>query len=284
MLQLILQRTSSAMPTRVPRGDRRSSILSPTNGSVRRRSSQHDRISAGWRRSIRLNRVAVGAHLELVTQEVVSFRAIQRSPDNATDDNLPVDIVDIPGAGHAEPHGAPEDEDVGIPRINVNGDVSIPTTNPETREAAVMMSIVVQPSTHTQPNTCLQPPIVIQILSLVGRSTGENEAVDAESMSAMVSLMSADGTTPLAPPRTDLLAGTLFRSFGNVLMSPRSREVGSLTFYDINIRQPGQYSLRFSLFRRQSNGSPAMIHVQSVCSEPISVVAIVESSSGRLVD
>lgn len=111
-----------------------------------------------------------------------------------------------------------------------------------------IMNMVVQPPKWTRPGNVLSP-VVVRIHHKIADSSNGLSTHDTGLMWAMVSLASEDGTTTLAPPRNDLLGGSLVSSFHHATPSDGDQEVGHVSFMDLAIRIPGRYRIKVSLLQ-----------------------------------
>ena len=136
------------------------------------------------------------------------------------------------------------------------------------------MNVVVGPPPQVRPGATLNPPIIVRL----ARTDVEDEAVrDTSRLFAFVSVTSEDGSTSLAPPRSDLVSGNLSDSvhaLENDSGESDDEEVGYLSFPDIRIQNPGNYRLRVSLMKIDAGGSSestGAMNLQSTLSRVIRV-------------
>ena len=135
------------------------------------------------------------------------------------------------------------------------------------------MIVVVGPPQQVRPGAILNPPLVIR---LDRGDTSDGNRVDTSRLFGLVSVTSADGSTSLAPPRNDLVAGRLTNSIRTLNDSEDSgqEDFGYLTYSDIRIQDPGRYRLRVSLMRFDGGDAPGTggaMNIQSTLSDVIRV-------------
>ena len=146
------------------------------------------------------------------------------------------------------------------------------------------MNIVLEPAANVRPGNVLRPPMVIKLKRNVASNVGGRQQ-DYAHVWALASIVSEEGTTALAPPRTDLLLGTPVNSIHKAARSGSEEEVGYACFSDLAIQQPGKYRIRVSLIRMEGLGGSAASSVQgganlqSVVSRIIHVDAAATASS-----
>ncbi|KAI4131780.1 MAG: hypothetical protein LQ347_002834 [Umbilicaria vellea] len=124
------------------------------------------------------------------------------------------------------------------------------------------MSIVLEPAARVRPANVLRPPMVIKLKHRNGVLNAGNRGPDYAHMWALASIVSEEGTTALAPPRTDLLLGTPVNSIHKAARSGNDEEVGYVCFTDLAIQQPGKYRIRVSLIRMEGLGGSTASSVQ----------------------
>lgn len=109
------------------------------------------------------------------------------------------------------------------------------------------MEVVVEPPAESRPGAALYPLIVVR----VRRREGVNDAPDLSELWASVFVTCENGFEVLAPPRTDLLTGTLVNSVHQVF--EEEGETGYVSFPGLTIRQPGSYRIRICLIRMEAS-------------------------------
>ena len=129
------------------------------------------------------------------------------------------------------------------------------------------MNVIVQPPPQVRPGTTLSPPIIVRL-----EKTGVEDKRDTSQLFAFVSVISEDGSTSLAPPRNDLIAGGISDSVHTLESDTESsddEEVGFLSFPDLTIEEPGDYRLKVSLMKVIVSGGA--MNLQSTLSRVIHV-------------
>lgn len=124
------------------------------------------------------------------------------------------------------------------------------------------MSIVLEPAARVRPANVLRPPMVIKLKHRNGVLNAGGRGQDYAHMWALASIVSEEGTTALAPPRTDLLLGTPVNSIHKAARSGNDEEVGYVCFTDLAIQQPGKFRIRVSLIRMEGLGGSTASSVQ----------------------
>lgn len=124
------------------------------------------------------------------------------------------------------------------------------------------MTIVLEPAASVRPVNVLRPPMVIKLKRRNGASNVGGRQQDYAHLWALASVVSEEGTTALAPPRTDLLLGTPVNSIHKAARNGNEEEVGYVCFTDLAIQQPGRYRIRISLIRMEGLGGSAASSVQ----------------------
>ena len=142
------------------------------------------------------------------------------------------------------------------------------------------MNVIVEPPPQVRPGQVLSPPVVIRL----ERAETEENDINPSLLFAFVSITSEDGSTSLAPPRNDLIAGNLSDSVHTLDSDTESddEEVGFLSFPDLRIQDPGSYRLRVSLMRMDvtsTEGPRGAMNLQSTLSRVIHVDDEAEESS-----
>lgn len=139
------------------------------------------------------------------------------------------------------------------------------------------MRIVVEPPNQARPGHVLCPPLVMSLEIRTDRESSGLRPIDPTLLWALVSIVSEDDATCLAPPRSDLLIGTPVDSVHPLTPHGHEREIGYVAFPNLAIREPGRYRLRVSLFRMNAIGGPDAasfeggINLQSLSSRVIDV-------------
>ncbi|KAI9887152.1 MAG: hypothetical protein M1823_001059 [Watsoniomyces obsoletus] len=127
---------------------------------------------------------------------------------------------------------------------------------------AVEMEIMSQPPAESGRSAILYPPLTVRLRSQnFDHNTSVALAGDLSQLWAVVSLMNEHGTESLAPPRQDLLVGTVTASPRPLARSDPSdldenESESFVMFSDLAIRESGRYRLRVTLIQMQSSGPP----------------------------
>lgn len=103
-----------------------------------------------------------------------------------------------------------------------------------------------------KPGVVMNPPIVLALRAPASRSernSARRDIGDVSGIWAFVSLVSEDRSRSLAPPRNDLLIGSVARCIRPVLdeTNPEDLTVGYAVFSDLAIAEPGTYCWKISL-------------------------------------
>ena len=134
------------------------------------------------------------------------------------------------------------------------------------------MRFVVDPPTTIRPGALLNPPVVVNLEKIPDNG---RTSEDTSRLWAFVSVTDEAGNVSLAPPRNDLVAGTLSDSV-HTLESDSDSEVeeGFVSFPDLAINQPGRYRLRISLMKLDAGaGAHGARNLQTIQSQVIQVDA-----------
>jgi hypothetical protein len=114
------------------------------------------------------------------------------------------------------------------------------------------MDLVIRPVQAIKPGVVMHPPIVLALKAPASRSeknSARRDMGDVSGIWAFVSLVSEDQSRSLAPPRNDLLVGSVARCIRPVLdeTNPEDLTVGYAVFSDLAIAEPGTYCWKISL-------------------------------------
>ena len=114
------------------------------------------------------------------------------------------------------------------------------------------MDLIIRPVQVIKPGVVMNPPIVLALkapASRSGRNSAYRDVGDVSGIWAFVSLVSEDQSRSLAPPRNDLLIGSVARCIRPVLDGTHSGDltVGYAVFSDLAIAEPGTYRWKISL-------------------------------------
>jgi hypothetical protein len=114
------------------------------------------------------------------------------------------------------------------------------------------MDLVIRPVPAIRPGVVMHPPIVLALKAPASRSERDRAYRDIGDVSGIwvfVSLVSEDQRQSLAPPRNDLLTGSVAGCIRPVLdeSDPEDLTVGYAVFSDLAIAEPGTYCLKISL-------------------------------------
>ncbi|MCJ1437282.1 hypothetical protein MMC27_006668 [Xylographa pallens] len=280
------------MPSRGrPRGNSQGNLNTVSSGQIRRSGiSRGSRAVLSFRRrSARLSNLFVTSEGELPSGQDISGTQV-------TENSLQARTI-IPEQQNEEPAGLetpqavnlenefeqhPESETARRRRIVLteqdylmNG-VLLQTNNP------YIMRIVIEPPHQARPGEVLTPPLVMSLGNEPGPDSPEQERVDPTLLWAVVSVVSEDNITPLAPPRTDLLIGTIADSVHPLTPPDHEGQIGFVAFPNLVIREPGRYRLKISLIKMNAIGetrTPSYeggTAVQSMSSRVINVAATAE--------
>ncbi|MCJ1283504.1 hypothetical protein MMC26_002834 [Xylographa opegraphella] len=145
------------------------------------------------------------------------------------------------------------------------------------------MRIIIEPPLRARPGEVLTPPLVMSLENDSGTNSPAREPVDPALLWAVVSVVSEDDRTPLAPPRTDLLRGTIADSVHPLTPPDHAGQIGLVAFPNLIIREPGRYRLRVSLIKMNAVGATRTpsyeggTAVQSMSSRVIDVAPTAEA-------
>ncbi|MCJ1388253.1 hypothetical protein MMC18_001098 [Xylographa bjoerkii] len=285
------------MPSRGrPRGFSQSNLNTVSDGRIRRSSnSRGPRASLTLRRSARLSNLFVTNQGDLFSeQNIIGAEATDDSPQTCTlipdQQNEEPDREHLPETPQAvnprndfHQHSGSQPARRCIRRQIIltqqdhlmNGDI-LQTNNP------YIMRIVIEPPHQARPGDVLTPPLVMSLENESGRNSPEQEPVDPTLLWAVVSVVSEDNITSLAPPRTDLLMGTIADSVHPLTPPDHERQIGFVAFPNLVIREPGRYRLRVSLIKMNAIGDMSIpsyeggTAVQSMSSRVIDVAPTAE--------
>jgi len=114
------------------------------------------------------------------------------------------------------------------------------------------MDLVIRPMQAIKPGVVMHPPIVLALKAPASRrerNSTRRDIGDVSGIWAFVSLVSEDQSRSLAPPRNDLLIGSVARCIRPVLdeTNPGDLTVGYAVFSDLAIAEPGTYRWKISL-------------------------------------
>ena len=122
----------------------------------------------------------------------------------------------------------------------------------------LILELLVKPPALLPPNTHLRLPVLVAVKSphVKENGVGPRQTGDMSGVWALVSLLTADGSEVIVPPRTGLLTGRTVASIHapSAQAEPNREIVGYAHFSDLTITTPGQYRLRISLIDMDSNG------------------------------
>lgn len=114
------------------------------------------------------------------------------------------------------------------------------------------MDLVVRPVPTIRPGVVMHPPIVVALKVSASRNERDmsyRDIGDVSGIWAFASLLSEDQSQSLAPPRNDLLIGSVAGCIRPVIDQPANDNltVGYAIFSDLAIAEPGTYCLKISL-------------------------------------
>ena len=274
-----------------PRGTSQSNLNTVSGGQIRRSSISRGRQAnvSTQRRSARLANLYTTTEGELPSgQDVGRSQVTESSPQirpaiPEPQNEEPVGL-DTPRAvnlenefdRHPEVQTTRERQIILTEEIDLMNGVPLQTKNP------YIMRIVIEPPPQARPGEVLTPPLVMSLdTDSVDTNSSpdspEQEPVDPTLLWAVVSVISEDDLTPLAPPRTDLLTGTIADSVHPLTPPDHEGQIGFVAFPNLVIREPGRYRLRISLIKMnaiRASSTPTYeggIAIQSMSSRVIDV-------------
>src|SRR5436189_6084326 len=114
------------------------------------------------------------------------------------------------------------------------------------------MDLIIRPVQAIKPRVVMHPPIVLALKASASRSernSAYRDVGDVSGVWAFVSLVSEDQSRSLAPPRSDLLIGSVACCIRPALDESPSEDltVGYAVFSDLAIAEPGTYRWKISL-------------------------------------
>ena len=116
------------------------------------------------------------------------------------------------------------------------------------------MELAVAPPSRIAAGVALDPPLVITFVASAegqreSNGTGNGRFNDIIGVWAFLTLVSADRSECLAPPRQDLLQGSLADSIHPIHQPQKGsdRVIGYAKFPDLAISEPGRYCFRVNL-------------------------------------
>ena len=120
------------------------------------------------------------------------------------------------------------------------------------RSLPFTMELALSPPEFVAAGIPLEPPVVVTFTTSETEKRRSSEARrldDVTGVWAFVSLMSADQSQSLAPPRTDLLLGRTTDSIHPVYQRQdgEAQTIGYATFTDLAVSEPGRYCFRINL-------------------------------------
>lgn len=124
-----------------------------------------------------------------------------------------------------------------------------PDRHPQPTDDLFDMEIVVQPPSRVRPGRLLYPPVVLRVRQLEVLGLSSQPLNNSSVLWVLVSLVSADESTVLAPPDPGLIIGNPVDSIHPLIPALESRDLGFASFPNIAIRDPGEYRIRVSLIR-----------------------------------
>lgn len=141
-------------------------------------------------------------------------------------------------------------------------DLTPPLNGVDSASKMFDMSIVLEPAAHARPGNVLRPPMVIKLKHRNAGSNFGGRQQDYAHLWTLASIVSEEGTTALAPPRTDLLLGSPVNSIHKAARTGNDEEVGYVCFSDLAFQKPGKYRIRVSLIRMEGLGGSTASSVQ----------------------
>ncbi|MCJ1253032.1 hypothetical protein MMC24_000839 [Lignoscripta atroalba] len=280
------------------RGRRRASSRNPsqrtTSGSIRRSNSGSTSRNSRTpqRRSARLSDLAAARQDEVRRQDDTNRRVPSESTQIFSQANLTARAVVTSTSAEQSapnlslPEGLTPLEErsnthlatrEGQEPVTADGSLTPSMDGIPNRPVAYDLIILLQPSSEIRPGALISPPIVLRLDRRVGQSSEDHPPHDPALLWAFVSIVSEDGTRALAPPRDDLLRGTVVGSVQPLNPTDEAQGVGFIVFPGISIQQSGQYRIRISLMRMDIDrqvGTPSFqggINLQSTVTRIIHV-------------
>ncbi|MCJ1290521.1 hypothetical protein MMC34_002060 [Xylographa carneopallida] len=280
------------MPSRGrPRGNSQSNLNIVSGGQIRRSSvSRGPRATLSiQRRSARLSNLIATSVGELPSrQDLGRIQVTENSPQSRTliaeqenEESAHTETsqrisLENEVEQHLEGHTARRRQITLTEQSYLMNGILLQTSNP------YIMRIVIEPPQQARPGEVLTPPLVMSLENQSGPISPEQLPVDPTLLWAVVSVVSEDDMTPVAPPRTDLLRGTIADSVHPLTPPDHEGQIGFVAFPNLIIREPGRYRLRVSLIRMNAIGETSTpsyeggTAVQSMSSRVINVAPTAE--------
>lgn len=121
------------------------------------------------------------------------------------------------------------------------------------------LEVLIGPPSAIAPRRAIRPPVVVAVKAVEERheSSGMRSLVDPTGVWVSASLMNAEGTQVIMPPRRGLFAGQNASSINFAQGRPNIADptIGYAIFRDLIIAEPGYYRFRVTLLGMDSNGS-----------------------------
>ncbi|MCJ1440104.1 MAG: hypothetical protein MMC23_000586 [Stictis urceolatum] len=125
------------------------------------------------------------------------------------------------------------------------------------------MSVILEPPQKVKLGDKFDAPLVVAL-------SKDRNPTD---LMSVLSVISEDGKTAIAPPAPDVIAGNTSGSL-QILDHGKDKEQAIHLFRDLRLRRPGRYRLRISMMKREGE---SYVNVHTVVSRVIAVDTNVSS-------
>lgn len=145
------------------------------------------------------------------------------------------------------------------------------------------MHFYVEPPCEAQAGVALPSPIVVCMEWMDREGVPTEDHPDFYSCWGLVTIVAEDGTTDVAPPRGDLLSGSVSSPLHHLPSSAEFPCASIILFPDITLNETGRYKIRVSLFAHQVDSHPngSVISIASAMSRVIAIRAEAEFWIGK---
>ncbi|KAL9621850.1 MAG: hypothetical protein Q9160_003671 [Pyrenula sp. 1 TL-2023] len=127
------------------------------------------------------------------------------------------------------------------------------------RDEPFELEVLIGPPRMIAPRRAIRPPVIIALKAVEERdeSTGWRSSELPTGVWVNLSLMNAEGTQVILPPRRGVVAGRSASSINPAPGRPNIADstIGYAIFHDLTIAEPGDYRFRVTLVDMDSNGS-----------------------------
>ena len=139
-----------------------------------------------------------------------------------------------------------------------------------------------EPPAQARPGSILDPPMIIRLRKMPTQA-GQESAEDPSLLFAFMSLTAEDGSTSLAPPRNDLLTGTLSDSIHSLQQDlyPDDTELGFASFPEVVINDPGSYRLKISIMKMDTSAGSRFQGAVNLQTSLSRVIRVDHEAQGR---